>query len=807
MRHGIWISIFISLYLIVSSQYVYSQQTGSNENFKQEIDGLLDDLQKAKGNVQRVVSLNQLAEVLSDKDPERALAYARQALNISTRNNLDRGTAISLYNYGLINLYENKTPNALNYFYKSIALSDDFNDKLPSAKASLQIARLFHQMNDREEALYYYRKASGYLRSIDRPLYAVSENETGDIFFALDSLGEALRHYENVIQYRRYLEPEVLIHASERAGDIFMKQKKYKQALQRYSTNLDLLSQKGDTAQLSVICMKTGEVLYRLHQPKKAIEYFKKCIALSDTITNLPAKAKSYEYIGSISWYVDSSMMAIDYLITTLELRRDLVNEYPANPEYKQELGQTYNTLGLFMDSLGFHQRAIEYLTKGFDIGKDLHSAHLVKEAALGLNSAYFNLEQDLDAEFYLTVYDQINDSLSDDAFTRTITRLEMQAGFNKETEIRKLVQEKKDTEQQAQLRRQTYVRNFLLAFLTAILIFAFMAYRGLRRIRKDHRLLSYQQREILEKNEELNKQKEEILDQAEQIERTNWELEKKNQQLKQKNEQIKKGQQQLILQEKLATVGQLITGIAHEIQNPLNFVNNFSNLTVDLTTELLEIVDENKSNIRSESMEQLKEVTEMIESNVKKINEHGRRADRIIKGMLQQSREAGEFELTDLNILVTEYASLAYHGEKTRDKSLNINIIQNLDNSIGNVNVVPHDLGRVILNLITNSCYAIREKKAVTKKPYSPEIHISTSLKNDNIRVSVWDNGIGISPAVKSKIFNPFYTTKPAGEGTGLGLSTSYEIINKVHKGKLEVESKKGEFTEFSFTIPKKIV
>ncbi|HYX06842.1 MAG TPA: ATP-binding protein, partial [Bacteroidales bacterium] len=383
----------------------------------------------------------------------------------------------------------------------------------------------------------------------------------------------------------------------------------------------------------------------------------------------------------------------------------------------------------------------------------------------------------------------------------------EMQAGFNKETEIRKLVQEKKDTEQQAQLRRQTYVRNFLLAFLAAILIFAFTAYRGLRRIRRDHRMLTYQQKEILEKNEELNKQKEEILDQAEQIEKTNWELEKKNLQLKQKNEQIKKGQQQLILQEKLATVGQLITGIAHEIQNPLNFVNNFSNLTVDLTTELLQIVDENKENIQPESIEQLQEVTEMIESNVKKINEHGRRADRIIKGMLQQSREAGEFELTDMNILVTEYANLAYHGEKTRDKSLNINIIQNLDKSIGNVNVVPHDLGRVILNLITNSCYAIREKKTISKKPYTPEIHISTSIQDEHIRVSVWDNGIGISPAVKSKIFNPFYTTKPAGEGTGLGLSTSYEIITKVHKGKMEVESKKGEFTEFSFTIPKKIV
>ncbi|HYX08794.1 MAG TPA: tetratricopeptide repeat protein, partial [Bacteroidales bacterium] len=379
MRQNLWISFFIALFFVVSNLTVNGQASDVDDAFKLEIDGLLVNLQQAKGNVQRVVALNQLAEALSDSDPERALAYARQALNISLRNDLDRGTAMALYNYGLVNQYENKIPNALNYFYKSIALSDNFNDKLPSAKASLQIARLYYQMKDREEALYYYRKASGYLRSIDRPLYATSENETGDIFFALDSLGEALRHYENVIQYRRYLESEMLIHANERAGEIFMRQKKYTPALRRFSANLDLLSQLGDTARLAVICMKTGEALLKLHQQKKAIEYFNRCITLSDTITNLPAKAKSYEYIGNLSWYVDSSMMAIDYLLSALDIRNELISKFPANKEYNQELGQLYNTLGLYMDSLGFHQRAIEYLTKGFDMGKKLHSAELVK--------------------------------------------------------------------------------------------------------------------------------------------------------------------------------------------------------------------------------------------------------------------------------------------------------------------------------------------------------------------------------------------------------------------------------------------
>jgi signal transduction histidine kinase len=381
-----------------------------------------------------------------------------------------------------------------------------------------------------------------------------------------------------------------------------------------------------------------------------------------------------------------------------------------------------------------------------------------------------------------------------------------MQAGFNKQKEIQRLIQEKKDAEIDAHLRRQLLVRNFFIFSFAVVLVFAFLAYRGLRRIRKDNKKLSAQQKEILEINEQMNQQKEEVMAQAEQIEMTNHELERKNDQLRMRNLQIKKSQQQLILQEKLATVGQLTTGIAHEIKNPLNFVNNFSNLTNELTRELRDILENSNGGFTGEKQEQVIELLEMIESNVEKINEHGKRADRIIKGMLQQSRDAREFELTDFNTLVSEYVNLAYHGERAKDQSFSLNLIKDLDSNVGNVNLVSHDFGRVILNLVGNACYALRQKQQLNGREFTPEIKIFSYTKKDNIHLKIRDNGIGIPKDVKTKIFNPFFTTKPSGEGTGLGLSTSYEIITKTHKGSIEVKSTEGVFTEFEIMVPRNL-
>lgn len=268
----------------------------------------------------------------------------------------------------------------------------------------------------------------------------------------------------------------------------------------------------------------------------------------------------------------------------------------------------------------------------------------------------------------------------------------------------------------------------------------------------------------------------------------------------------LKDTQEQLIQSEKLASLGQLTAGIAHEIQNPLNFVNNFASLSADLALELQELLQTMKENISADQFDEADEVIGMIRQNVTKINEHGKRVESIVKGMLQHSRgKTGDFELVELNNLVNEYVSLAFHGMRAKDKTFNTSIVTLLDPQLGKVSLIPQDLSRVILNIANNAFYAVDEKVRKNIPGYKPEVVISTRKQGTKVEISIRDNGTGIPPQVVEKIFNPFFTTKPTGKGTGLGLSMSFDIISKLHKGKLEVKTEVGEFTEFLITIPEK--
>lgn len=268
----------------------------------------------------------------------------------------------------------------------------------------------------------------------------------------------------------------------------------------------------------------------------------------------------------------------------------------------------------------------------------------------------------------------------------------------------------------------------------------------------------------------------------------------------------LKDTQDQLIQSEKLASLGQLTAGIAHEIQNPLNFVNNFASLSVDLADELNETLEDIRESFPTDKYEDVSEVIGMIKGNVVKINEHGKRVESIVKGMLQHSRgRTSEFEEVDLNNIVTEYVNLAYHGLRAKDKSFNTAIRINLDPAIGKVSIIPQDLSRVVLNIVNNACYAVDEKSKTNLPGFKPEVLVTTRKVQNKVEIRIRDNGTGIPQQVIEKIFNPFFTTKPTGKGTGLGLSMSFDIVNKIHKGKLEVESKEGEYTEFIITIPEK--
>ncbi len=255
--------------------------------------------------------------------------------------------------------------------------------------------------------------------------------------------------------------------------------------------------------------------------------------------------------------------------------------------------------------------------------------------------------------------------------------------------------------------------------------------------------------------------------------------------------DELKATQQQLIQSEKMASLGELTAGIAHEIQNPLNFVNNFSDVNAEL-------VDEAKLEMDKGNTNEAKAILNDIKENEQKINHHGKRADSIVKGMLQHSRSSnGVKEPTDINALADEYLGLAYHGLRAKDKSFNADIKTDFDNSIGNINIIPQDIGRVILNLINNAFYAVNEKKKQLSDGFEPLVIVSTKRENGRIEIKVADNGNGIPQKVLDKIFQPFFTTKPTGQGTGLGLSLSYDIV-KAHGGDLKVKTLEGEGSEF---------
>ena len=258
--------------------------------------------------------------------------------------------------------------------------------------------------------------------------------------------------------------------------------------------------------------------------------------------------------------------------------------------------------------------------------------------------------------------------------------------------------------------------------------------------------------------------------------------------------------QNQLIQKEKLASLGELTAGIAHEIQNPLNFVNNFSELSVDLVKDV-------NAEINKETIDKdyVKDLMGDLTANQEKINHHGKRASSIVKGMLEHSRAStGERALTDINKLADEYLRLSYHGLRAKDKNFNSDYKTDFDESLPKLNVVPQDIGRVILNLINNAFWAVNEKnKTSVNKDYAPLVIVSTKRIGDKIEIIVKDNGNGIPDKIKEKIFQPFFTTKPTGEGTGLGLSLAYDIITKGHGGEIKVETKTGEFTGFIIILP----
>jgi signal transduction histidine kinase len=429
----------------------------------------------------------------------------------------------------------------------------------------------------------------------------------------------------------------------------------------------------------------------------------------------------------------------------------------------KQDLSYTFNDFSQIYQATNQKDSAIYYAYKGVDISKQITLKNQLLRSYQYLASLYKDTGPIDSAYKYLTLTVNTKDSIYSNEKTKQVELITVREQ-NRQREI-----------EQQKLDLQNKIKIY--ALIAGLIVFTFIGFILFRNSRK-------------EKNAKIL-------------------LQKKNELIEQTLSDLKATQSQLIQSEKMASLGELTAGIAHEIQNPLNFVNNFSEVSNEL-------IDEMNEEIAKGNYEEVKAIAVDVKQNLEKINHHGKRADAIVKGMLQHSRSSnGAKEPTDINKLTDEYLRLAYHGIRAKDNSFNATLKTDFDESIGNINIIPQDIGRVILNLITNAFYVVDEKKkqvAAQGLPtferlatlYEPTVSVSTKKDGNKVLISVKDNGNGIPQNIIDKIFQPFFTTKPTGQGTGLGLSLSYDIV-KAHGGELKVETKEGEGTTFNVELQTK--
>jgi len=413
-----------------------------------------------------------------------------------------------------------------------------------------------------------------------------------------------------------------------------------------------------------------------------------------------------------------------------------------------------YNSLAKAFELKGQTDSSIYYASRAVGRPSSQNIPQELLEAAARLAKLYEHQGRTDSTIKYLKLAHDLKDSL----YSRKKTREAQRFAFNEMLRKQELDAQRKEEQNKMRM-------TALAAVIVVFLLVAFFLWRN-------------------------NRQKQ----------RVNSLLQSKNIQIENTLKDLRSTQAQLIQAEKMASLGELTAGIAHEIQNPLNFVNNFSEVNKELIEEVKNERLKDKSE-RDEAMEN--QLLNDIEQNLEKITYHGKRADTIVRGMLQHSRtSSGHKELTDLNALADEYLRLAYHGLRAKDKSFNAKLETDFDPSVGKINIVPQDIGRVILNLINNAFYAVNEKQKPEGDKFEPCVSVWTKKLNDRIEIIVKDNGDGIPQSIIDKIFQPFFTTKPTGQGTGLGLSLAYDIA-KAHGGEIKVESKENEFTRFIFQLP----
>ncbi len=758
-------------FLITSSlifQYGFSQQN--------KLDSLLNELRKhPQEDTARLSLLNETARQYIIINPDKGIETADQAIALAFKLK-DKVKLAFAYSSKAANYNaRNNDSLSLQFFSMALNIYQQLNDKV-------KVATLYHNMgliyqnSNYNIALEYENKALAVFEQLhDEESIAETYRTIGIDHYFLSEYPGALEYLQKALNiFERLGNRPGIAGVFTDMGLVYNHESQFSKALQYHQKGYEIYKQLDDKKGIADALINLGNVYDNMDDSAKALQSYQKALDISNATGYQRGIANSLNNMAIVYNYYDNYSRALEYFLKTVDFYETSGDKLNTSITLN-EIAKLYANapdwflLQQHVNPKNRYSKAIQYLKRAVLLAKETGN---ILNQAFALESLSNTYEKQKDFAKALDAFKQVvllRDSSFNNNKTKEITRLEIQYDFDKKEALAKAEQDKKDIDAK-RIKSQQYVTISALAIIVlAVVIIALIQFRNNRHKQKANTLLQHQ--------------KEQIEEQKNKVESTLSEL--------------KSTQAQLIQSEKMASLGELTAGIAHEIQNPLNFVNNFSEVNK-------EMIDELQKELRSGNTEEAIAISNDIKDNEEKINHHGKRADAIVKGMLQHSKQTkGVKEPTDINALCDEYLRLSYHGMRAKDKSFNadpiaIGIKTDFDKSIGKITVVPKDIGRVLLNLFNNAFYATNEKKKTADENYTPLLSIQTKKINDTVEIIVSDNGNGIPSNIIDKIFQPFFTTKPTGQGTGLGLSLAYDIITKEHNGTIKVESKEGEGSQF---------
>lgn len=527
-------------------------------------------------------------------------------------------------------------------------------------------------------------------------------------------------------------------------------------AIAYYNKAIGILRKAGNEVSLASALSNAGDEFLNTKKYDSALLYFEEAKVIFDKANYSSGIAYSLGNIGMANAGIGRKTLAEKNMNDAIGLLTQLQDYYP--------ICVYLNSIAEIYEGNGDNGTALQYTARSLQLATAYGLKEQAADASYKLSTLYEKTGQYKQALHYHQQYIAYRDSINNISTVQKMADLRTDFEVSqKQAEVNRLSEQKKSE------RKLTISLGIISVLAIIILGILFKYYRN-----KQHAVQVLQMQK--QQTEEQKAKAENAL------------------------EVLQVTQKQLVQSAKMVSLGELTAGIAHEIQNPLNFVNNFSELSIDLLDELK---DATVQQLPASKKADAEEIMKVLTDNLKKINDHGKRADSIVKGMLQHSQAStGNKEMADINNLADEYLRLSYQGHRAKDKSFTAAVNTHFDSSLGRIEIVPQDIGRLLLNIYNNAFYSLHKKKQFSSHSFDPMITVSTKKKGNSVQITVTDNGTGMPAGITDKIFQPFFTTKPTGQGTGLGLSLGYDIV-KAHGGEIRVETKEGEFATFIIDLP----